>query len=83
MLSAKESAFAPKLFCIVTKRVGEGHVLVELKVLAVLVAEVLSSGQDQRIIVVVVGLAVAAAVKDASIVQHAAVAFLHFAQALN
>ena len=52
------------------EEIGEGDVPVEGEVLSVLIAHVFAPGEDQGIIVVVMGLAITASVKKTSVIQN-------------
>lgn len=65
------------------KQVRQWHVLVKRQVLTVLVSHVLAPRQDQRIIRIVMSLAVAASIKQARVIQHRSIALFHLAKSLD
>ena len=61
------------------EEIGERNVPVEGEILPVLISHVFAPGEDQGIIVVVMGLAITASVKDTGIVQHRPITLFHLA----
>ena len=61
------------------EEIGKWNVPFEGEILPVLISHVFATSEDQGIIVVVMGLAVAASVKNTGVVQNRPVTFFHLA----
>ena len=61
------------------EEIGKWNVPVEGEILPVLISHVFATSEDQRIVVVIMGLAITASIKDAGVVQHRPITFFHLA----
>ena len=61
------------------EKIGQRSMVIKFEILSVLITQVLSPRKNEWIVAVVMGFTVTASIKDATVVEDAAVSFLHFA----